>query len=74
MISMMLRPVFPPRRGVTSRRWMVRKLSSEPWMLCGGDGICGSGDEYDVSGYGGGDGNGNVAATAAISASVDAAI
>ncbi|GKC35519.1 hypothetical protein Tco_1047903 [Tanacetum coccineum] len=42
-------------------------------MGSGGDGICGSGDEYDVSGYGGGDGNGNVAATAAISASVSAA-
>ncbi|GKF62200.1 hypothetical protein Tco_0182254 [Tanacetum coccineum] len=40
----------------------------------GGDGIFGSGDEYDVSDDGGCDGNGNVAATAAISASVDAAI
>ncbi|GKC54594.1 hypothetical protein Tco_1077339 [Tanacetum coccineum] len=40
----------------------------------GGDGIWGSGDECDVSGDGLGDGNGNVAAIAAISASVDVVI
>ncbi|GKA85804.1 hypothetical protein Tco_0807458, partial [Tanacetum coccineum] len=40
----------------------------------GGDGICGSGEEYGVSGDDGCNGNDNVAAAAAISASVDDAV
>ncbi|GKG53311.1 hypothetical protein Tco_0552579, partial [Tanacetum coccineum] len=51
---------------------MISGGSGSGWEVDGndGDGIWGSGDEYDVSGKGGGDGNGSVAATAAISALV----